>query len=219
MPLQSRLLSQIDVLSDKLIKVFKRRGGQRGRRLQNILEPTAQAADEAIIQRSNKETTMGIYIIKSRDTNGSPEDIGIVLEGQRVWQDLDNYTLAAAVLFGLMYTLNLTYPLEKYTLEGVWLEFSIRLLSLPGICPWAPGQGHQSSQSDLGLTLPFIHCQFIINSFPGLTLSQTSSLSSTFGFRIPNPHFGNQSVPHLPALSSLRICVTLLSSLPSSSFK
>ncbi|XP_039460497.1 uncharacterized protein LOC120435277 [Oreochromis aureus] len=56
---------------------------------------------------------MGIYIIKSRDTNGSPEDIGIVLEGQRVWQDLDNYTLAAAVLFGLMYTLNLTYPLEN----------------------------------------------------------------------------------------------------------
>lgn len=117
MPLQSRLLSQIDVLSDKLIKVFKRRGGQRGRRLQNILEPTAQATDEAIIQRSNKETTMGIYIIKSRDANGSPEDIGIVLEGQRVWQDLDNYTLAAAMLFGLMYTLNLTYPLEKYTLE------------------------------------------------------------------------------------------------------
>ncbi|CAI5669671.1 unnamed protein product [Oreochromis niloticus] len=117
MPLQSRLLSQIDVLSDKLIKVFKRRGGQIRRRLQNILEPTAQATDEAIIQRSNKETTMGIYIIKSRDANGSPEDIGIVLEGQRVWQDFDNYTLAAAVLFGLMYTLNLTYPLEKYTFE------------------------------------------------------------------------------------------------------
>lgn len=117
MPLQSILLSEIDVLSDKLIKVFKRRGGQIGRRLQNILEPTAQATDEAIIQRSNKETTMGIYIIKSRDANGSPEDIGIVLEGQRVWQDLDNYTLAAAMLFGLMYTLNLTYPLEKYTFE------------------------------------------------------------------------------------------------------
>lgn len=62
---------------------------------------------------------MGIYIIKSRDANGSPEDIRIVLEGQRVWQDLDNYTLAAAMLFGLMYTLNLTYPLEKYTFWGI----------------------------------------------------------------------------------------------------
>uniref|UniRef100_A0A3B4G4E9 Uncharacterized protein n=1 Tax=Pundamilia nyererei TaxID=303518 RepID=A0A3B4G4E9_9CICH len=85
---------------------------QIGRRLQNILEPTAQARKKLIC-----ETTMGIYIIKSRDANGSPEDIGIVLEGQRVWQDLDNYTLAAAMLFGLMYTLNLTYPLEKYTFE------------------------------------------------------------------------------------------------------
>uniref|UniRef100_A0A3B4HAN5 Uncharacterized protein n=1 Tax=Pundamilia nyererei TaxID=303518 RepID=A0A3B4HAN5_9CICH len=77
----------------------------------------------SIIQRSNKETTMGIYIIKSRDANGSPEDIGIVLEGQRVWQDLDNYTLAAAMLFGLMYTLNLTYPLEKYTFEKAQVVF------------------------------------------------------------------------------------------------
>lgn len=47
---------------------------------------------------------MGIYIIKSRDARGSTEDIRIVLEGQRVLQDLDNYTLAAAMLFGLMYT-------------------------------------------------------------------------------------------------------------------
>uniref|UniRef100_A0A3B4EQG0 Uncharacterized protein n=1 Tax=Pundamilia nyererei TaxID=303518 RepID=A0A3B4EQG0_9CICH len=78
----------------------------------------ATATDEAIIQRSNKETTMGIYIIKSRDANDSPEDIGIVLEGQRVWQDLDNYTLAPAMMFGIMYTLNLTYPLEKYTFEN-----------------------------------------------------------------------------------------------------
>lgn len=48
MPLQSILLSQIDVLPDKLIKVFKRRGGQIGRRLQNILEPTAQVRKKLI---------------------------------------------------------------------------------------------------------------------------------------------------------------------------
>uniref|UniRef100_A0AAX7UBG9 Uncharacterized protein n=1 Tax=Astatotilapia calliptera TaxID=8154 RepID=A0AAX7UBG9_ASTCA len=175
MPLQSRFLSQIDVLSDKFIKVFKERGGQIGRRLQNILEPMAQvrknfnlclqfrennnfnkmllvtlcqddvdlvreciikglcvylnedpsnlmtehvATDEGVIQQSIEETTMGIYIIKSRDASDSPEDIGIVLEGQRVLQDLDNCALAAAMLFGLMYTLNLTYPPElMYTFE------------------------------------------------------------------------------------------------------
>lgn len=47
-----------------------------------------QATDEGVIQQSIEETTMGIYIIKSRDASDSPEDIGIVLEGQRVLQDL-----------------------------------------------------------------------------------------------------------------------------------
>lgn len=37
MPLQSRFLSQLDLLSDKLLKLFKNRGGQIGKRLQSIL--------------------------------------------------------------------------------------------------------------------------------------------------------------------------------------
>lgn len=37
MPLQSRFLSQLDVLSDKLLNLFKNRGGQIGKRLQSIL--------------------------------------------------------------------------------------------------------------------------------------------------------------------------------------
>ncbi|CAI5662856.1 unnamed protein product [Oreochromis niloticus] len=91
-----------------------------------------QATDEAIIQQSVEETTMGIYIIKSRDASDSPEDIGIVLEGQRVLQNLDNYALAAAMLFGLMFTLNLTYPPElKYTfiLEKLVVELEGNSLS------------------------------------------------------------------------------------------
>jgi len=42
MSLQSRFLSQIDLLTDKLLKVFQKRGGQMGRRLQTIMEPMAQ---------------------------------------------------------------------------------------------------------------------------------------------------------------------------------
>ena len=37
MPLQSRFLSQLDILSDKLLKLFKNRGGQIDKRLENIL--------------------------------------------------------------------------------------------------------------------------------------------------------------------------------------
>ncbi len=58
---------------------------------------------------------MGIYILKSQDRS---EDIGIVLEGQKVLQGLDNFALATAMLFGLMYALNLNYPPEmKCTFE------------------------------------------------------------------------------------------------------
>lgn len=61
---------------------------------------------------------MGIYVLKRRDASEKPEDIGIVLESQIVMQDLDNVPLAAAMLFGLIYSLNLNYPAElKYTFE------------------------------------------------------------------------------------------------------
>lgn len=77
-----------------------------------------QAADEALIQESIEETTVGIYVIKQRDTSEKPDDIGIVLEGQIVLQELDNVALAAAMLLGLMYAMELSYPAEvKYTFE------------------------------------------------------------------------------------------------------
>uniref|UniRef100_A0A8C6M2D0 Uncharacterized protein n=1 Tax=Nothobranchius furzeri TaxID=105023 RepID=A0A8C6M2D0_NOTFU len=76
-----------------------------------------QAADEDYLQTSIEETTLGIYVVRSVLTN-TAEDIGIVLEGQIVFQDLDNIALATAVLFGLIYALNLNYPPSlKYTFE------------------------------------------------------------------------------------------------------
>uniref|UniRef100_A0A671KDS4 Uncharacterized protein n=1 Tax=Sinocyclocheilus anshuiensis TaxID=1608454 RepID=A0A671KDS4_9TELE len=65
-------------------------------------------------------TTVGIYVLKFHD--GS-QDIGIVLEGQNFLQGLDNFALATAMLFGLMYALNLNYPPEmKYTFEVLQKE-------------------------------------------------------------------------------------------------
>jgi len=40
--LQSGFYSRIDLLSDNLLKVFQKRGGQTGRRMQTIMEPMAQ---------------------------------------------------------------------------------------------------------------------------------------------------------------------------------
>ncbi|CAL8393718.1 unnamed protein product [Gadus morhua 'NCC'] len=45
MPLQSRFRSQLDVRSDKLLKLFEKRGGQIGKRLERTLAPMTQDDD------------------------------------------------------------------------------------------------------------------------------------------------------------------------------
>ncbi|KAL7831129.1 hypothetical protein SRHO_G00306310 [Serrasalmus rhombeus] len=147
MPLQSKFLSQLDAHSERLISLFKKRGGQIGKRLASIMAAMAEdddvdlgreciikalcvylnedpenlvreyvAADEALIQGSIEETTVGIYAFKQREAD-IPDNIGIVLEGQVVLQELDNVALAAAMLFGLMFALNLDYPPELRTIH------------------------------------------------------------------------------------------------------
>ena len=62
-------------------------------------------------------SSVGLCVIKPGGCN-KPEDIGIVLESQVVLQELDNVAWATAMLFGLMYALNLNYPPElKYAFE------------------------------------------------------------------------------------------------------
>lgn len=85
-----------------------------------------------------EETTVGIYIVKA-DATSKADDIGIILEGQQVLQDVDNVPLAVALLFGLIYALNLNYPdglkrtfevLQKIImeLEGTMLSKKVQVL-------------------------------------------------------------------------------------------
>ncbi|KAL1257715.1 hypothetical protein QQF64_010959 [Cirrhinus molitorella] len=60
---------------------------------------------------------MGIFVIK--DTAGNEaHDVGIVLEGVAVLQDLHRVAFATSMLFGLIYALNLQYPRKlRFTFE------------------------------------------------------------------------------------------------------
>lgn len=66
--------------------------------------------DEESTKAAVEDTTVGIYIIKDHFASEDPGDTGIVLEGVKVLQDLGNVAFAVAMLFGLMYAMNLSYP-------------------------------------------------------------------------------------------------------------
>uniref|UniRef100_A0A673YKG0 Uncharacterized protein n=1 Tax=Salmo trutta TaxID=8032 RepID=A0A673YKG0_SALTR len=67
--------------------------------------------DEESTKAAIEDTTVGIYIIKDH-VSEEPEDTGIILEGVKVLQNLGNVEFAVAMLFGLMYAMNLSYKTE-----------------------------------------------------------------------------------------------------------
>nr|XP_057923636.1 uncharacterized protein LOC131125788 [Doryrhamphus excisus]XP_057923637.1 uncharacterized protein LOC131125789 [Doryrhamphus excisus] len=89
--------------------------------------------DQNTINKAIEDTTVGIYVVKEHASSDEAEDIGIVLEGIKVLQNLDNVALGVAVLFGLMYALNLSYPADlRYTFEviqKIWMELDRGKLS------------------------------------------------------------------------------------------
>ena len=85
-----------------------------------------QSLDNNTINEAIENTTVEIYVVKEHASSDEVKDIGIALEGIKVLQHLDNVPLAVAMLFGLMYVLNLSYPADLcYTFEVIqmiWME-------------------------------------------------------------------------------------------------
>lgn len=69
--------------------------------------------------RDMANTIVGIYIIRPEDAEvcEPPSDVGIVV-GVKVLQELENVTKDCALLLGVIYSLNLSYPSDlKFTFE------------------------------------------------------------------------------------------------------
>ncbi|CAL8384054.1 unnamed protein product [Arctogadus glacialis] len=148
MPLQSKFISQIDLHSASLLRVFEKRSGQQGQKLRDMaamMTDDIDAGREAIIKAlciylnedpedlvqeymdltdantlgAIEGTTVGIYVIRETP-NSEVSDVGVIIEGQVALQDLETVALAAAMLFGLFYTLNMSYPSKlRYTFEVI----------------------------------------------------------------------------------------------------
>uniref|UniRef100_A0A8P4KSQ7 Uncharacterized protein n=1 Tax=Dicentrarchus labrax TaxID=13489 RepID=A0A8P4KSQ7_DICLA len=62
------------------------------------------------------QTVIGIYVIKrpGADVDQLPEDVGIIVEGVEVLHGLRDVATACALLFGIIYDLNLSYPTDLW---------------------------------------------------------------------------------------------------------
>lgn len=66
------------------------------------------------------QTVLGVFAIKKEDAGPTDglEDVGLIIEGVEVLHDLRDVWNAVALLFGLMYSLDLSYPKKlKCTFE------------------------------------------------------------------------------------------------------
>ncbi|KAI4825025.1 hypothetical protein KUCAC02_020730 [Chaenocephalus aceratus] len=136
---------QLDHFSDKLLKIFKTKGGLKGHKIKEALAISDSFENIHIkrgcIQRSiaiylnedpdsffkeplplkmprgTWQTVMGIYTLQ-RDVDGQPEDVGIVIEGNIVMDNLGSVIVGFVMLLGLIYALDLSFPDNlKHTFE------------------------------------------------------------------------------------------------------
>ncbi|KAJ8346780.1 hypothetical protein SKAU_G00281810 [Synaphobranchus kaupii] len=78
--------------------------------------------DHESSQTAMAETVFGIFVIRKEgaEPGDDPADVGIILEGVDVLDELGNVPFAVAMLLALVYALILSYPPElKYTFEAL----------------------------------------------------------------------------------------------------
>uniref|UniRef100_A0A9J8ATE7 Uncharacterized protein n=2 Tax=Cyprinus carpio carpio TaxID=630221 RepID=A0A9J8ATE7_CYPCA len=82
-----------------------------------IKEYQADQREEA--EREFEKTTMAFFVIRETDALSHALDISIVIDGVEVLNELPSVACACAMMFGLIYALNLKYPEGlKYTFEA-----------------------------------------------------------------------------------------------------
>lgn len=71
-------------------------------------------------ERELQQSTMAVYVIREDEEQLNTCDVGIVIEGVEVLNELPSVAHGCALLFGLIYVLNLSYPGElKHTFDAL----------------------------------------------------------------------------------------------------
>lgn len=144
-PLLSCFMANLDQYSSKLMKIFKKKGGAAGRRINFIMCPGIEKRCECILMalcvylnedpdaliktlmdadvgaaKELETVDLAIYVVRweGAEPGDSLADVGVVIEGCTVIKDLRHLANGCPILFGLIYCLNLNYPKDlRYTFE------------------------------------------------------------------------------------------------------
>lgn len=80
-----------------------------------------QVGEKNDAERELQQCTMSVFVIREEeDPLQPPRDVGVITEGVEVLHELPSVAHGCALLFGLIYALNLSYPGElKHTLDAL----------------------------------------------------------------------------------------------------
>ncbi|XP_071343617.1 uncharacterized protein [Trachinotus anak] len=94
-----------------------------------MLREDKQDSDATAVQRELERLIFGIYSVsvEGGDATTPPADVGIVIEGVEVLPDLGDVASACALLMGVIYALNLSYPQELKAFFEVLQKFFLQL--------------------------------------------------------------------------------------------
>ncbi|XP_035024042.2 uncharacterized protein LOC118116450 isoform X2 [Hippoglossus stenolepis] len=118
-PLLSTFFAELDRHSPRMMEIFRCKGRAAGRKMRHLMVAISRNIDTGA-NTSMGQTVMGVCVIQKvgAEPEDEPEDIGVLIEDVEVLSGLGNIAIACALLFGLIYCLNLSYPPElKCTFE------------------------------------------------------------------------------------------------------
>ncbi|XP_030010424.1 uncharacterized protein LOC115433254 isoform X2 [Sphaeramia orbicularis] len=129
-PLLSTFFAELDQYTPRLIEVFRGKGGTTGKKIRGHMLAISKNTDSKT-NSCMEQTVMGVYVIQKEgaEPEDEPEDIDVLIEGAEALTGLGNIAQACALLFGLIYCLNLSYPPE---LKSTFEVFQKLLLNLDG---------------------------------------------------------------------------------------
>uniref|UniRef100_A0A3B4FTU5 Uncharacterized protein n=1 Tax=Pundamilia nyererei TaxID=303518 RepID=A0A3B4FTU5_9CICH len=76
-----------------------------------------------------EQTVMGVYVLQQEgvEPGDDPENIGVLIGGVEILTGLRSIAIACALLFGLIYCLNLSYPPELKCTFKVFQKIIMKL--------------------------------------------------------------------------------------------